>query len=177
MSFRLLASFLVGAAFFTILPIYAPFVVLQSEEMPRFLLGLGAGVAAGAVLSLINGAAQGLLLVVACAFVGASIYVFAYFAPRSFSEGGEWLFAPALLLFALAYLVLPAAVGWALAVLASSLLARREQAAVHQSTQVPTPEADISVPPPPRQPPTVAGGKASGCLRPDRDAAISPCCS
>src|SRR5215207_684146 len=109
MSFRLLVSFLVGAAFFTVLPIYAPFVVLQTEEMPRFLLGLGAGVVAGAVLALINGAAWGLLLVLACAFVGASIYVFAYFVPMS-SEGGEWLFVvPAALLFALAYLVLPAA--------------------------------------------------------------------
>ena len=52
MSFRLLVSFLVGAALFIILPIYAPFVVLQTEEMPRFLLGLGAGVVAGAVLTL-----------------------------------------------------------------------------------------------------------------------------
>ncbi len=161
MSFRLLVSFLVGAAFFTVLPIYAPFVVLQSEEMSRFLLGLGAGVVAGAVLALINGAARGLLLVLACAFVGASIYVFAYFAPMA-SEGGEWLFVwPSALLFALAYLVLPAAVGWALAVLASSLLAQRGRA-VHQSARVPTPEADVSVPPPPRQPPTVAAGEGVG---------------
>jgi hypothetical protein len=161
MSIRLLVSFLVGAAFFTVLPIYAPFVVLQSEEMPRFLLGLGVGVVAGAVLALINGAARGLLLVLACAFVGASIYVFAYFVPR-FSEGAEGLFVlPSALLFALAYLVLPAAVGWALAVLASSLLARRGRA-VHQTARVPTPEADVSVPPPPRQPPTVAAGEGFG---------------
>src|ERR687886_3013409 len=102
MSLRLLASFLLGAAFFTVLPIYAPFVVLQSEEMPRFLLGLGAGVVAGAVLALVNGAARGLLLVLACAIVGASIYVFAYFVPM-FSEGAEGLFmVPSALLFALA---------------------------------------------------------------------------
>jgi len=88
MRLRLLLSFLVGAVFFTVLPIYAPFVLLQTTDMPRFLLGLGAGVVAGAVLALINGSAQGLLLVLACAFVGASIYVFAYFVPM-FSEGGR----------------------------------------------------------------------------------------
>jgi len=166
MSFRLLVSFLVGAAFFTVLPIYAPFVVLQSEEMPRFLLGLGAGVVAGAVLGLVNGAARGLQLVIACAFVGASIYVFAYFVPTMFSEGErfhwESLFVvPGFLLFALAYLVLPAAGGWALAVRASSLPAQRGRA-VQQSARVPTPEADVSVPPPPRQPPTVAAGEGVG---------------
>lgn len=183
MSFRLLGSFLAGAAFFTVLPIYAPFVVLQTEEMPRFLLGLGAGVVAGAVLGLVNGAARGLRLVLACASVGASIYVFAYFVPTMFSEGERFyweslLVVPGFLSFALAYLVLPAAVGWALAVRASSLLAQRERA-VHQSgARVPTPEADVSVPPPPRQqPPAVAGGKASGRLRHGGDAAISPCCS
>jgi hypothetical protein len=41
MSFRLLVTFLFGAAFFTVLPIYAPFIVLQSEEMPRFLSRAG----------------------------------------------------------------------------------------------------------------------------------------
>jgi len=162
MSIRLLLSFLIGAAFFTVLPIYAPFVVLQTEEMPRFLLGLGAVVVAGAVLALINGAARGLLLVLACGFVGASIYVFAYLVPTMFSNEGEWLFAvPSFLLFALAYLVLPAAVGWALAALASSLLAQRGRAA-YRSARVPTPEADVSVPPPPRQPPTVAAGEGVG---------------
>src|SRR5829696_3786689 len=55
MRLRLLLSFLVGAVFFTVLPIYAPFVLLQTTDMPRFLLGLGAGVVAGAVLALING--------------------------------------------------------------------------------------------------------------------------
>jgi hypothetical protein len=32
MRFRLLVAFLVGAAFFTVLPIYAPFAVMQSTE-------------------------------------------------------------------------------------------------------------------------------------------------
>ena len=158
------------------MPIYAPFVLLQTTDMPRFLLGLGAGVVAGAVLALINGSARGLLLVLACAFVGASIYVFAYFVPM-FSEGGEdWLYVvPSALLFALAYSVLPAAVGVALAVLASSLLARRGRA-IHQSARVPTPEADVPVPPPPQQrPPVVAAGEGVGATparRRGRDRAV-----
>ena len=176
MRLRLLLSFLVGAVFFTVLPIYAPFVLLQTTDMPLFLLGLGAGVVAGAVLALINGSARGLLLVLACAFVGASIYVFAYFVPM-FSEGGEdWLYVvPSALLFALAYSVLPAAVGVALAVVASSLLARRGRA-VHQSARVPTPEADVPVPPPPQQrPPVAAAGEGVGATparRRGRDRAV-----
>jgi hypothetical protein len=122
MSFRLFVSFLVGVVFFTVLPIYAPFVVLQTEEMPRFLLGLVAGVLAGAVLALINGPGRGLLLVLACALVGACIYVFVY-AVRTFGPlGGVW---PTVLSFALAYLVLPAAVGVGLVLLARTLLDRR----------------------------------------------------
>jgi hypothetical protein len=174
MSFRLLVSFLVGAAFFTILPIYAPFVVLQTEEMPRFLLGLGAGVVAGAVLTLIIGPARGMLLVLACALVGASLYVFLYAVPMYF-ERWDWLFVwPAFLLFALAYSVLPAAVGVTLAVLASSLLARRRRA-VHQSARVPTPEADVPASPPPQRPPMVATGEgvgASPARRRRRDRAV-----
>src|SRR5215217_4004784 len=88
MRLRLLLSFLLGAGFFTVLPIYAPFILLQTTDMPRFLLGVGAGVVAGAVLASINGSARGLMLVLACAFVGASIYVFAYLVPM-FSEGGR----------------------------------------------------------------------------------------
>ena len=112
---------MVGAAFFTLLPIYAPFVVMQTEDMPRFLLGLVAGVVAGAVLALINGPQRGILLVLACAFVGACIYVFVY-AVRTFGPlGGVW---PTILSFALAYLVLPAAVGVGLVLLARALLGR-----------------------------------------------------
>lgn len=114
---------MVGAAFFTLLPIYAPFVVLQTEEMPRFLLGLVAGVVAGAALALINGPARGILLVLACAFVGACIYVYVY-AVRTFGPlGGGW--PPTIFSFALAYLVLPAAVGVGLVLLARALLGRR----------------------------------------------------
>ncbi len=46
------------------------------------MLGLGAGVVAGAVLALVNVTARGLKLVLACAFAGASMYVFAYLLPR-----------------------------------------------------------------------------------------------
>ncbi len=72
MSRRLLISFLVGAVFFTVLPLYAPPILLQTTDMAPFLLGLGAGVVAGAVLALINGSARGMLLVLACAFGGAT---------------------------------------------------------------------------------------------------------
>jgi uncharacterized membrane protein YvlD (DUF360 family) len=74
MRFRLLISFLVGAVFFTLLPIYAPFIVMQTGDMPRSFFGLGTGVVAGVVLALVNGAARGLLLVLACAFVGSATY-------------------------------------------------------------------------------------------------------
>jgi len=82
MSRRLLISFLVGAVFFTVLPIYAPPVLLQTTDMPPFLLGLGTGVVAGTVLALVNGSARGSLLVLACAFVGACLFLFGYLIPR-----------------------------------------------------------------------------------------------
>ena len=83
MRFRLLVAFLLGVAFFTVLPIYAPYVVLQSSEIPRVYMGLGAGVVAGAVLALVAGPAwRGFLLVLACAVVGASLYVILYEVPE-----------------------------------------------------------------------------------------------
>ena len=120
----MLLSFLVGAVFFTVLPFYAPFVLLQTTNMAPFLLGLGAGVLAGALLALINGPARGLLLVLACAFVGASIFVLGYLIPRfgPLDSGGSTVLAVAgtyvglVILFSL-YLVLPAAVGVGLAAL------------------------------------------------------------
>jgi hypothetical protein len=82
MRFRLLLAFLVGVGFFTVLPIYAPWVVMQSTEIPRLYMGLGAGVVAGAVLAFLAGPAwRGFLLVLACAVVGASLYVFLYEVP------------------------------------------------------------------------------------------------
>jgi hypothetical protein len=133
MRLRLLLSFLVGAVFFTVLPIYAPFVLLQTTDMPRFLLGLGAGVVAGAVLALINGSAQGLLLVLACAFVGASLFLLGYIAPRfglDFGDPGVGVDVVSnvvlLILFAL-YLALPAGVGVGLVTLGRSLVAKFHQ--------------------------------------------------
>src|SRR5829696_8436000 len=124
MRLRLLLSFLLGTVFFTVLPFYAPPILLQTTDMPPFLLGLGAGVVAGALLALINGPARGLLLVLACAFVGASIFVLGYLIPRfgPLDSGGSTVLAVAgtyvglVILFSL-YLAVPAAVGVGLAAL------------------------------------------------------------
>ncbi len=129
MRLRLLISFVVGAIFFTVLPIYAPFVVLQADEMPRFLLGLGLGVVAGVGMALVTGTRPGFLLAVACAFVGASLYVFVYAIPTyGMVYGGQ----PTVLSFAssysvimphaFSYLALPAAVGVGLVGLARLLV-------------------------------------------------------
>jgi hypothetical protein len=133
MRLRLLLSFLLGAAFFTVLPIYAPPILLQTTDMRPFLLGLGAGVLAGAVLALINGAARGLLLVLACAFVGACLCLFGYLVPRfGLDLGGPSVLADAafyvvlLILFSL-YLALPAGVGVGLVALARPLVAKFRQ--------------------------------------------------
>jgi hypothetical protein len=119
MSLRLLISFLVGAVFFTVLLIYAPPILLQTTDMPPFLLGLGAGVLAGALLALINGPARGLLLVVACAFVGACLYLFGYEIPRFGLEAAAVSYVPLVILFSL-YLAVPASGGVGLVALARS---------------------------------------------------------
>jgi hypothetical protein len=130
MSRRLLISFLVGAVFFTVLPFYATPVLLQTTDMAPFLLGLGAGVVAGAVLASINGSAQGSLIVLACAFVGASIFLLGYIAPRfglDFGDPGVGVDVVSnvvlLILFSL-YLALPAGVGVGLVALGRSLVAK-----------------------------------------------------
>jgi hypothetical protein len=114
---RLLISFTIGAVFFTVLPIYKPFVVLQTEEIPGFFLGLGLIAFAGAVLALVNGPARGMLLVIVSAIVGASFYVFLYAVP-TFDVGQFWTF---FLSLSCAYLVLPALLGAALVMWARSL--------------------------------------------------------
>ena len=132
MNRRLLISFLVGAVFFTVLPFYATPVLLQTTDMAPFLLGLGAGVLAGAVLALINGSARGLLLVVACAFVGASLFFFVDIIPSFGLDMGGSVLADAasyvviLMLFCL-YLALPAGVGVGLVALSRSLAAKFRQ--------------------------------------------------
>jgi hypothetical protein len=133
MRLRLLLSFLVGVVFFTVLPIYAPPVLLQTTDMPPFLLGLGAGVVAGAVLALINGSARGLLLVLACAFVGATLFVLGYLIPRfGLDLGGPSVLVDAvsyvvLLIVFSSYLALPASVGVGLVALARPLVANFHQ--------------------------------------------------
>jgi hypothetical protein len=134
MSRRLLISFLVGAVFFTVLPIYAPPILLQTTDMAPFLLGLGAGVVAGVVLVLINGLGRGLLLVLACAFVGTSLFLLGYIIPRfGLDLGGPSVLVDAVsyvflvVLFAL-YLALPAFVGVGLVELVRSLVAKTHRA-------------------------------------------------
>src|SRR5215207_6379633 len=92
----------------------------------RLLLSflLGAGVLAGAVLASINGPARRLLVVLACAFVGACLVMFGYLVPRfGLDMGGPSLLADAasyavlLIVFSL-YLALPAGVGVGLVALA-----------------------------------------------------------
>ena len=87
LAIKLLATFLVGVAFFTVLPIYAPIVGILSED--SLVMGLGASVIAGAVLASVAGPAwRGYLLVLACAAVGASLYVFLYAMPTFGARSG-----------------------------------------------------------------------------------------
>jgi hypothetical protein len=72
MRFVLFLTSLVGTAFFALLPIYAPPVVLQAEEVSRFLMGLVATVCAGLAQGLVDGRSRGMPLVLACTFVGSS---------------------------------------------------------------------------------------------------------
>jgi hypothetical protein len=123
MRFQLLVTFLVGVAFFTVLPIYAPIVGILSEE--SLLMGLGASVVAGAGLASVAGPAwRGYLLVLACVAVGTTLYVFLNAIPTFGARSGM---APSTYLFIIpstfVYLFLPAAVGVAFLVLAHSLLA------------------------------------------------------
>ena len=74
MRFLLFVAFLVGSAFFAGVPVYATPIVLQAEEVPRFWMGLAAAGTAGLALGLLaGGSPNGMILVVACAFVGVSL--------------------------------------------------------------------------------------------------------
>ena len=123
MRFVLLVAFLVGTAFFAVLPIYAPPVVLQEDEMPRFLRGLAAAVAAGATLGLAAGRPRGMPLVLACTFVGACLNGIFYAIPN-YGVEEPWPSDVLLVLFHFAYMFVLATVGLALAWLARSLVAR-----------------------------------------------------
>jgi hypothetical protein len=90
-------------------------------------------VVAGAVLASINGSVRGSLLVLACAFVGASIFLLGYIAPRfglDFGDPGVGVDVVSnvvlLILFSL-YLALPAGVGVGLVALGRSLVAKSRQ--------------------------------------------------
>ena len=122
MRFVLLVAFLAGTAFFAVLPIYAPPVVLQADEMPRFLMGLVAAVAAGATLGSVAGRPRGMPLVLACTFVGASLNGIFYAIP-TYGVGEPWPSGVFLVLFHFAHMFVPATVGLALAWLARALVA------------------------------------------------------
>ena len=127
MRFRLLVAFLIGVAFFTVLPIYAPWIVMQTTDIPLLYMGLGAGGVAGAVLALVAGPGwRGFLLVLTCAVVGASLYVILYEMPTSGAPPPGQIVSGYLLLISITfgYVFLPATVGVVLMVLARSLVAR-----------------------------------------------------
>jgi hypothetical protein len=118
MRFRLIVAFLVGVAFFTVLPHYEPFIVMQSSDIPLLFRGLGASVVAGAALASLAGPGwRGFLFVLACAVVGASLYVFLYEEPPTSSGYLDRI------LNNFVYLFFPATVGVGLMVLARSLVA------------------------------------------------------
>lgn len=123
MRFVLLVAFLVGTAFFAVLPIYAPPVVLQADETSRFLTGLAAAVVAGATLGSVAGRPWGMPLVLACTFVGASLNGIFYAIPN-YGVGEPWPSDVFLVLFHFAYMFILATVGLALAWLVRSLVAR-----------------------------------------------------
>jgi hypothetical protein len=107
-----------------VVPIFAPFVVLQAEQLPRFYAGLTANLAVGLALAILAGPSRGYLLMLACAVCGAVTYSFAYDL-RAFGTGGDPLPATlALVPVAACYSNIPATLGVALAVLAQPLLSR-----------------------------------------------------
>ena len=118
----LLVPFLVGTTFFAALPVYATPIVLQADEVPRFWMGLAAAGTAGLALGLLSGGPpNGMSLVVACTFVGASLNGIFYAIPEPDIEE-PWYFDVALVAVNFAYMFSPAVVGLVLAWLAHSLL-------------------------------------------------------
>lgn len=110
----LLFAFVTGTTFFAVLPVYAPPVVLQEDEVSRFLSGLAASAVAGAALGSLAGFARGVLLVVACAFVGVVLHAFLYAIP-TYQSGSAWSVVAMFTLVTFFYVFLPATVGVALA--------------------------------------------------------------
>ncbi|MBA3789925.1 MAG: hypothetical protein M3397_01385 [Actinomycetota bacterium] len=123
MRYRLIVIFVTGTAFFSVLPIYAPPIVLQSDEIPRFLFGLGAAAVAAAVLRLSVGRVRWIPVVLSGALSGAIVYTFAYAIPRyGLSDG--WSLSGRLVLWTTIYTGLPALAGAALVGLALALVSR-----------------------------------------------------
>ena len=120
-----IVAFVLGTGFFSVLPVFAPPVVLQSDEMPGFLLGLGASVVAGAALRVAarGSIGRGLLVVVASVFCGGVLHTFAYAIPTYGLAEEPVLVWPLFVAVTLVYLGVPATIGAALAGAASASIA------------------------------------------------------
>ncbi len=123
MRYRLIVIFVTGTAFFSVLPIYAPPIVLQSDEIPRFLFGLGAAAVAGAVLRLSVGRVRWIPVVLSGALSGAILYGVLYAIP-AYGLSVGWPVGGMLILFTSSYTGLPALAGAALVGLALALVSR-----------------------------------------------------
>ena len=125
-SLRLIMAFVFGTAFFGVLPVFVPPVVLQYEQVPFLLLGLCACAVAGAALVRIAGGSTrlGLIVVGASVLMGIVLHILSYAIPAyglSDAPVPAWL---SLLAITVAYLGFPAAIGAALAGPASAPISR-----------------------------------------------------
>ena len=123
MRLGLLVSFVVGVAFYAVLPAFALPIILQWEDVHPFLIGSGAGVAAGAALRLVAGPARGMLLALSCALVGALLHVVAYPTP-AYGSVATWSEQVALVGIISVHMGVLAALGVALAGWVLALVAR-----------------------------------------------------
>ena len=117
MRYRLVVALISGTAFYGVLPVYLPPIVLQYEEVPYFLLGLCVSGVAGATLTLITGRSivRGLGVAEAAAFAGTILHVFLYAIPAYGLSEGPAAVWPAVVITTFVYLGLPATIGAALA--------------------------------------------------------------
>lgn len=115
MRFVRFVAFSMGTVFFAVLPIYAPPIVLQAEEVPRFLVGLCATISVGAALGLVAGRSRGMSLVLACTFAGSLFNGIFYTIPHNVA-GEPLLVTASVVLVYFAYMFILATVGLALAI-------------------------------------------------------------
>lgn len=125
-SYKLVVAFIFGTAFFVVLPVFVPPVVLQYEQVPFVLLGLCACAVVGAALVRIAGGSTrlGSVVVGASVLMGTVLHILLYAIPAyglSDAPVPVWL---SLLAITVVYLGFPAAIGTALAGPASALLSR-----------------------------------------------------